>query len=319
MSDPLFYDEQPRKNSGLKNKITSLNPFVLSMLSLGTLVIIVISIWAFYPGEEISEDSLPIIRASSEPVRVKPDDTDLTETAGYNSRIYETFGQPQEPRRIENLLKPQQNAEIPVEKEELFAGLNSNMGQKQSKVISITESPFSSDAPPETKLEISETPDTDLTVTEEKQETAKLGEKIAVDVFEPEETHSNPGIFAENTLTEEPEEVEQAEEMDKTEPAAGAMAKAADVTPPAPKADPAGTHYVQLASIQDSSKTVDAWKKLTEKHSALQNISFRTQSAEIAGKGTFYRIQAGPLSKSDADQLCEQIKATSGSCFVTSK
>ena len=321
MSDPLFYDEQPRQNSGLRNKIRSLNPLVLSMLSLGTLVIIVFSIWAFYPGEEISEDSLPIIRASSEPVRVKPEATDLTETAGYNSRIYETFGQPQEPRRIENLLKPQQNAEVPVEKEELFAGLNSNIDNKKSKVISITESPFSNE-PSEAELEISETEEPSLTTSVKKpdeSETSQPGEKISVDIFEPEKTHSNPGIFAENTPIEEPEETKQAEEMDKTEPAAGVMAKAADITPPVPKADPAGTHYVQLASIQDSSKTVDAWKKLTEKHSGLQNISFRTQSADIEGKGTFYRIQAGPLSKADADKLCAQIKADSGSCFVISK
>ena len=38
---------------------------------------------------------------------------------------------------------------------------------------------------------------------------------------------------------------------------------------------------------------------------------------EVAGKGTFYGAQVGPFAeRSDAIQLCEQLKSAGGSCIV---
>ncbi len=330
MSDPLFFDEKSSHNKGLREKISSLNPHIISILSVGTIVIIAMSIWAFYPGSPVTEDSLPIIRASSEPVRIKPEDTELTDTANYNSSIYETFGQTTHaPRRIENLLKPQQNAEVPIEKEELFAGLKTDIDNRKSKVISITESPFATvTEPPDSAPPPSSSEMTDQRATIHDQEDQPIpapGDKIAIEIPVPEQKAStSPENFAKPQVTaiKETEEKDVTiaatpSQMDKTEPAAGALARTPEII--APKSSPGGTHYVQLASIKDSSKTMESWKELTQKYASLQNISFRTQRADIEGKGTFYRIQAGPLSKEQAQQLCDQIKAASGSCFVTSK
>lgn len=99
--------------------------------------------------------------------------------------------------------------------------------------------------------------------------------------------------------------VEETKGVEKTEPAAGAAANA--------------NFYIQLASIQDSAKTDAAWSDLKAKYSGLNGLSMRAQSADIPGKGTFHRIQAGPLSKQRAEELCAEIKAKSGGCLTVAK
>src|SRR5690606_2405005 len=99
----------------------------------------------------------------------------------------------------------------------------------------------------------------------------------------------------------------------KAEPAAGAATAA-------PAAIESGTHFVQLASIQDSSKAASEYKKMQAKYGALAGMGYRLQEAQIAGKGTFYRIQAGPVSKAAAEKACAAIKTQNpGGCLVVAK
>ncbi|WP_157776514.1 SPOR domain-containing protein [Nitratireductor aquibiodomus] len=39
--------------------------------------------------------------------------------------------------------------------------------------------------------------------------------------------------------------------------------------------------------------------------------------ADIAGKGTYYRVRIPSASKDDAIRLCSQLKSAGGSCFVS--
>ena len=39
--------------------------------------------------------------------------------------------------------------------------------------------------------------------------------------------------------------------------------------------------------------------------------------AEIAGKGTFWRVRIPAQSRNDAISLCESYKAAGGNCFVS--
>ena len=78
--------------------------------------------------------------------------------------------------------------------------------------------------------------------------------------------------------------------------------------------------FVQLASIQDESKTPKAWQDLQQKYgNILDSVSYRTQKIDIENKGTFYRVQGGPLTKDAATKLCDDIKTKGGSCFLVQK
>jgi cell division septation protein DedD len=104
------------------------------------------------------------------------------------------------------------------------------------------------------------------------------------------------------------EEPKKAEAVAKTEPAAGTAA--AKVT--------AGAWFVQLASVKDTAGAASEYKKLQAKHAGLSGVEYRTQRADLA-KGTFYRIQAGPMGKDSATSVCNSIKAKGGSCLVVAK
>ena len=81
-----------------------------------------------------------------------------------------------------------------------------------------------------------------------------------------------------------------------------------------------GDYYVQLASVQDSTRADSEWKKLQSKYGAiLSGYEYRVETANLA-KGTYYRIQAGPVTKDQANKTCNAIKAkTPGGCLVKKK
>ena len=81
-----------------------------------------------------------------------------------------------------------------------------------------------------------------------------------------------------------------------------------------------GDYYVQLASVQDSTRTESEWIKLKKKYgAALLGYSYRVETANLA-KGTYYRIQAGPVSKAQANTTCNAIKRkSSNGCIVKKK
>ncbi|MCI5061141.1 MAG: SPOR domain-containing protein, partial [Alphaproteobacteria bacterium] len=85
---------------------------------------------------------------------------------------------------------------------------------------------------------------------------------------------------------------------------------------PAPVAS--GSYYIQLASVKSADGAEIEWKKLQKKYTGpLAGLSHRVQKAELGEKGTFYRIQAGPVAKDQASRICSEIKKiTPGGCLV---
>lgn len=98
--------------------------------------------------------------------------------------------------------------------------------------------------------------------------------------------------------------------LNDVQPAAGASSVSATALTP-------GHYFVQLASITDASRAGAEWGKMKNKYPVLSNAQFRVQEASLSS-GTFYRIQAGPMSKESADQICDGLKKSGkpGGCLV---
>jgi hypothetical protein len=96
-----------------------------------------------------------------------------------------------------------------------------------------------------------------------------------------------------------------AENVAKVEPASGLSATA-------------GSYYIQLGSVTSESGAASEWNKFKRAYATqLEGLSYRVQRADL-DKGTFFRIQAGPISKESAKTLCDSIKAQKpGGCLVT--
>lgn len=118
-------------------------------------------------------------------------------------------------------------------------------------------------------------------------------------------------------------------------PAAAAAAPAAPaVTPaaapsivlPAPSTGSqpviaAGAFLIQLASLTSVDAAEATWARLQKQHAALLgDMAVNIQKADIDGKGTYFRVQAGPLpNRATADDMCAQLKAAQQDCIVVKK
>lgn len=113
----------------------------------------------------------------------------------------------------------------------------------------------------------------------------------------------------------------QDESVSDIEPASGTASVSSQVQKQAVSAKPApvaaGDYFVQLASITDAARAGTEWSKMKAKYTSLSASSFRVQEANLSS-GTFYRIQAGPMSKESAERICDSLKNAGkpGGCLV---
>lgn len=103
----------------------------------------------------------------------------------------------------------------------------------------------------------------------------------------------------------------RANEVATIKPAAGDAGRAVSVTP--------GSYYIQLGSVKSLAGAEAEWGKIKDAFTAeLGSLPHRVESADLGERGMFYRIQAGPVSKQSATEICESIKAQKpGGCLVT--
>lgn len=98
----------------------------------------------------------------------------------------------------------------------------------------------------------------------------------------------------------------------------------AEMTKPEPRqlAKPAalgssGGMRVQLASSPNEAAAEKLMGSISSRHAGLLRQSkLSLVRAELAGKGTFYRIQTQPMDKGAANDLCASLKAAQQSCLV---
>ena len=278
-----------------------------ALASVSTAVILLgLILWGTYPGSEdqSGDVSVPIVRADAGDYKTTPDNPGGMEIPYRDSTV---FSSGEESNGTENILA-EDTSEEPVPRSQLFAGLNTEEGapaeaadQPNGEVEQLEQQLANTEpvaAPSDTtdalvKEAIGSTPDTKELAAATNAEAAK------------------------SATTEKPakaEDIETAElnvsNLNNLEPAAGAATPAKAVSP--------GGYYVQLASVRSESGAAGEWKKLNAKYDALEGLKYRTQEANLGAKGTFYRIQAGPMSKDSASDICARIKKqTPGACLVT--
>jgi hypothetical protein len=281
---------------------------ILSVVA--AVVLLGVIVLGSYPEDEqtAATESVPIVRADAGEYKTTPENPGGMEIPYRDSTVFsgDTEG------GTENILADE-TTEEPVPRSQLFAGLNTE-GDQPGGAPADEAAP---DTAPATGGEVEAT----------QAELAKAA---------PVEAPSNDALVKEAIgvpPSEEPLDPETAQIAAATIPEA---AKSATVEAPAPEAKEAakiesaagttqakgvepGGSYVQLASVKSESAANAEWKKLQAKYSSLSGVDFRTQKASLP-KGTFYRIQAGPMSKDSAVSICNEIKKkTPGGCLIVTK
>ncbi len=104
-------------------------------------------------------------------------------------------------------------------------------------------------------------------------------------------------------------------------PAAQKPKEVAAVSPAATQAQPAaaaGGYGVQIASLPSEEEAKKSYASLSKKFAGvLGGRSYEIRKAEIAGKGTFYRVRIPAGSKDEAAAICEKYRAAGGSCLIS--
>lgn len=94
-----------------------------------------------------------------------------------------------------------------------------------------------------------------------------------------------------------------------------ALSAAADAVPATPAV--AGGYVVQVASLPSEAEAQTSYNRLTGKFAFLGGRGVDIRKADIAGKGTYYRVRIPAGSRDDANALCSRYKSAGGSCLVT--
>ncbi|WP_163465060.1 SPOR domain-containing protein [Jiella pacifica] len=91
--------------------------------------------------------------------------------------------------------------------------------------------------------------------------------------------------------------------------------------PAAPSVSAASSHdgfYVQISSQPSQDAAQASSRNLSQRYSSvIAGRSVVIQSADIPGKGTYYRVRVPVDSKTEGARLCEDLKSAGGSCFVS--
>jgi SPOR domain len=78
-----------------------------------------------------------------------------------------------------------------------------------------------------------------------------------------------------------------------------------------------GGFVVQLSAQRSEADAQSAFRALQTKYSVLSGRELVIRRKDLGERGIFFAAQVGPFGgKSEADQLCETLKAAGGSCFV---
>ena len=87
--------------------------------------------------------------------------------------------------------------------------------------------------------------------------------------------------------------------------------------PPQPAAMPTSGYFVQISSQPSEAAAQQSMRSLGTKFSSvIGGRPLGIQSAEIPGKGTFYRVRVAAASKDEASDICTKLKSAGGNCFV---
>jgi len=297
----------------------------------------------------------PLIKADTGPVKVKPDQPGGQEVPFQDSTVYDRLGQNGQKPQVEKLLPPPEPPvprPQPVPQAEAAAAADPGQGVSADPVL---PQPSGNAVPPNDSSPTALAPAPGAIVTTAPHPLlhpvpsvmphsalAELPKKLPpasksqATTVKPVQAPPQPAPKAQKPMTIADLEskalqnstapiVTPAKPVPASKPAAPAKPPApalvAAVKPAAPaklaaaaKPTSGGSFRVQLMSVRTPEAAATELSKLKRRFPDLANVS--TVKAEIPGKGTVYRLQAGPFEQSGAKSMCDHMRAQGLGCIV---
>ena len=76
-------------------------------------------------------------------------------------------------------------------------------------------------------------------------------------------------------------------------------------------------YRIQISAVRTPDAVAPEWARLQHRYpEALGALKMSADKTEVAGKGAFYRLRAGPLTADGAKSACDRLKAQGVGCIV---
>jgi hypothetical protein len=276
-----------------------------------------------------AQDEPILIKADTVPFKIKPENAGGKTVANQNLAVYEakeTNGAlPKEAQLVSEFEEPLDIASV-VTKDD--AGLSEPTNGLNNTTVSQKDSKSQERIVPEVNPDnVSQQPNDLIEVTPKKVRTITVkadgtlvenGIEAAIQTpINVASKESKKMISEESSIKKEAEQLLKA---DKKQSTSAKPVKDVDVTALDPIASkPAnGDYFIQIASTPSQEAAKSTYAALTRKYGdVLTGYGMNVQKADIAGKGTVYRIRIPAGSKDEAANLCVSYKSLGGNCFVT--
>lgn len=250
-------------------------------------------IYAAYPSgqEKYSGLDVPVITADKETYKFTPDDPGGMEVRHQDSTVFAPL-EKANGKEVEKLLP---NAEEPLDKKETL-GEKVKLDEKSPKL------------------------NLDLQMKEVAAGTEKVISKA--DAKKAEVLKLEPAKDSKKEELKKEIAKEDAKAEEKSEEKVAAAPVAAVKTEEASPAKLASGFYMQLGSYRDITGAKTDWAMLQKKYPQfLKGLSMKTEKVDLAAKGVWTRLYAGPLSEGKARETCASLKTLnpSGGCIVAKK
>ncbi len=316
-----------------------LPPGVLTVIALAALGGIV---WYAYPrgAEKYTDVDVPVVKADTAPIKAAPADPGGMEVRHQDSTAFDPLSK-NGGQEVEKLTP---TPEEPMDKDQAIKTVQAQLDVPPTKPPKLDVQ--MKDAGNGTEEIVPKAPEAKPPVTVAATAPATTTAPAAADKSEPVLTHATAPSQSAEEIKEPPVVVppkmdakkaaaaKEADDEDTDENNAGEdNTPAKTVAKPAKKpavasiaakasvpesALAAGDRYeVQLGSYREMSDGGKDWSRLGVKYASyLGSLKMRLVRADIPGKGTYYRLQAGIVSKDRAHAICDALKADNHGCIL---
>ncbi len=285
--EDVYFDELEDEKPGASRLFISL---FIGIFAIGGLCLLG---WVFFQNKTLSVEDTPIIKADNNPNKVKPDDPGGMVVANMDKTVYDTISG--------NMESFDKNEKVLPAPEEPIDRIQVIQGQPQPKEAETDVSDIAADSD-EVQQDVDVEPDPT---------------PASAPVPTPKE--SRPAVLSEAVKASSGDAVRPITESDlKLVPHVPEKPKEAVVGAVQTISSPVRGYKVQLAAFRTEKDAVETWQKFQRSHrDLLGNLRYYIERKDVAGKGTFYRLQAGMVVKeADARLLCKKLSEVSQGCFV---
>jgi hypothetical protein len=290
----------PSETEPVRNR----RPLLYAVVAVLGVVVIAAAGFLAFRGAGGGEETPPVIAADDSPIRILPDEGAVDEAAQPGDAVFNQIDPAGEPETETLLPQPDQPVEdvaaagVAIDPIAALASQNTEISQEPAvgeprrvRVVNIGPDGqiLSNDAESVAANDAADAPD------------ANGADQVPADPVVADPVAADP-------VVEEP--APAVETPPPADPVASEPAPV-DLMPQGAVATPPPGFYVQVASVGSEEVARSQFESLQARApSLLASRTMVIQQADIPGRGTFYRIQIGPMSQADAESLRASLRSS---------